>query len=215
MILDRLGPEVLQWDPETITMEIEQALGVKLPPANFNKLMGAIELVTSDSFYNSLPDFIRLCNVLYNGTLSAEDFDPADAAEIAWGVTEALLIWPPDVNEQEPFDAKIIQYIDKALKDEGIMVPPDILRLGTSDSSLWKQVQHDFSDDPGMFAAIFSIEQGKTGDIDIMVKARLRLLLRQLSELDLYNGDAANAVQNMLAALQRSEQKGKQLRSAT
>ena len=99
IVMDRLGSDVLQWDPETISLELSQELGVELPPANFNKLMAAIELVTSDVFYTSLPDFIRLCNVLYNGTLSALAFDPADAAEIAWGITEALLIWPPEDND--------------------------------------------------------------------------------------------------------------------
>jgi len=215
LAVDLLGPEVLQWDPATIRAELEELNGSEtFPLSNFNKLMAAIEIVTSDSFYTSLPDFIRLCNVLYNGTIDLESFDPADAAEIAWGITEALLIWPPEPQEERPFDDKIIQYIGYALKDEGIMVPPDVLRLGvTGGENIWERVQGTFSDDPEMFAAIFAVEKAKTEEINQLVKDRLRRLLVTLDSLPLNTGDAKDSVKNMLAAIQKTQEEGSKLES--
>jgi len=197
-------------------MELEQINGDALIPLiNFNKLMAAIELVTTDSFYTSLPDFIRLCNVLYNGTLDLESFDPADAVEVAWGVTEALLIWPPDPDEDQPFADKIVQYIGHALKDEGIMVPPDVLRLGvTEGENIWDQVQGTFSDDPSMFHAIYGMEKAKTDEINQVVKARLRHLLELLDELPLATGNAKDAVKRMLAAIKQTEAQGSKMEPA-
>lgn len=206
LAVDLLGPEVLQWDPATVHMELEESLGTKPSAACFNKLMGAMELVASDAFYRDLPTFIRLCNVLYNGTLDLENFDPADAGEVAWGITEALLIWPPDPQDDEPFDQKIVEYIGYALRDEGIMRPPDVLQLGILPDDTWSRVQDTFSDDPQMFRAIYGVEAAKTEEINQMVKDRLRQILVLLDVIPLQTGDAKDSVKRMLAALKQTEE---------
>lgn len=200
-----LGPEMLQWDPATIRMELEEATASKLSDATLNKLMAAIELVTTDGFYRDLPTFIRLCNTLSHGTLNPEVFDPADAGEIAWGITEALLIWPPNPQDEEPFDDKIVKYIGQALQDEGIMTPPDILQLGLLPKDTWSEAQMAYADDPQMFSMIYDIERAKTADIDRMVKQRLSRVLQTLSELNLQTGDAQASAKKLLAALKQAD----------
>jgi len=214
IVADTLGPDFLAWDPETIRMEVNQSFGVQLPDSNFNRLMAAIELATSDSFYVNLPDFIRICNALYNGTFDPRVFDPADAGEIAWGITEGLIIWPPE-DGRKPFAPKILEYIGRTVHDEGIMIPPDILRLGvTGEGDLWDQVQATYSDDPAMFAAIYEMERGKTEAINQLVKERLGQLLEQLESLELQNGDTKAVVKKLLAQLRREESEGQEMRPA-
>jgi len=212
IVADRLGFDAFQWDPETIMMEVAEAFGAELPPANFNKLMAGIELVNSDTFYRNLDDFIRLCNALYNGTVTAETFDPADAGEIAWGITEALMLWPPDPDDENPFDDKILGYIGKTVADEGIMSPPDVLRLGTGNADLWGQVQSQFSDDPIMFEAIHQKERDKTDEINAMVKARLTHALTVMQDLPLVNGQASDAFKKMLATIQQTKRESEELK---
>ena len=175
--------EFLQWDPETIQMEAKELVGRDIPRTNFNKLMAAIRLVTSDAFYVSLPDFIDICNALYSGYFNPELFDPADAMEIAWGITESVIIWPPD--ETTSFNEEIIGYIAAALKAEGILKPPKILQLAklSDDIDLWQQVNQDFADDPAMFNAIYQVEEDKVQEINDTVEARLQLLLKQLKAI--------------------------------
>jgi hypothetical protein len=209
---DLLGPDVLTWDPETISLEVEEATGDPIRPSSFNKLMAAIELVTSNGFYRDLPTFIRLCNTLYNGTLTL-DFDPADAMEIAWGVTEALLIWPPDEEDEEPFDSKIIGYIGQVLREEGIMTPPDVLRLGITTSNEGDRIQSQFADDPPMFNAVRDKERAKGEAINAEVKQRLARALQLLDTLPFAEADAEGAIRKMFQSITQQESEGSQLRS--
>lgn len=203
---------MLLWDPLTVKLELSDELGGPPPSKSFNKLMAAVRIVTSDVFYRSLPDFVELCNALYNGTISPHTFDPADAAEIAWGITEALLLWPPDPNDENPFSKEIVEYIKKALQAEGILQPPDILRLGMGDGTKWDKVQSEFSDDPSMFNAIHDIEQSKADEIDAVVRARLRNMLQWLPRLPLRTGDTSDAAKRMLNALGMAREENRELK---
>jgi hypothetical protein len=100
LFIDKFGTEGLQWDPATIAMEIEEDFHVELPQQSMDKLMVAIQLLTTDRFFKSLPDFINFCNILDGDTYNPDMWDPADAEEVAWGITEALLISPPDDEDE-------------------------------------------------------------------------------------------------------------------
>jgi hypothetical protein len=207
------GDELFEWDPETIPMEIAAEFQVSPTSGPYNKLMAGIQLVTTDSFYRSLPDFINLCNVLSHGYIDSRLWDPADALEIAWGVTESLLIWPPDPRDEKPFSDDIIGYIGFAVRSEGIMVPPDVLRLGVrEDDNIWDMVQGEFSDDPTMFAAIYDMEMSKTEEINQEVKRRLVQLLQQLDSTGLHGESSEDTVKQMLKALQEQSEEGSELK---
>lgn len=203
VFVDTYGTEGFDWDPLTIQTEIEQDFAVKLPRAVFDRLMAGIAIVSTDSFFKSLPDFINLCNILSGDSFDPTVFDPADAGECAWGMTEALLLSPPDDDEKEPFAQEIVDYIGEAIKSEGILTPPDILRVGlrADAKDLIDRIQYDFSDDPEMFNAIFDTEKSKTEDINRLVKARLSALVQQLEALPLSNGDASGAAKKLMSSL--------------
>ena len=180
-------------------MEIEDDFGIKLPKANHDRLMTAIRLITSDDFYQSLPDFVTFCNILSGDTYDPRTWEPADASEIAWGITEALLIEPPEGDN--PFAPEILAYIGAMLDMEGIMTPPDILRLAVRDKDLAATVQDDFSDDPEMFDAVYKFESSKTEIINQTIKSNLAALADQLDGLHLRDGETRGVVQQMLRTL--------------
>lgn len=198
VFLDRFGTEALSWDPSTIALEVEQEFDVALPQRSLDKLMVAVTLLTTDRFYKSLPDFITACNVLSGDTYDPRTFDPADGEEIAWGITEGMLICPPDDDDQEPFSDEIRGYIAAALDAEGIINPPDILRIALRTANVSTSLD-DFSDDPAMFGAIYDLESSKTGDINQTIKDRTITLYNQLAALKLQNG----STEKVLAALQK------------
>jgi hypothetical protein len=209
-VSDVLDAEWLTWDPETITMEIEDTLHTEIEPHNFNKLMAAVAIVGSDEFYSDLPSFIDLCNALYNGTFNPGQFDPADPLEIACGITDAMLLWPPDNMQENPFSDDIVKYCAATIKDEGIMTPPDILQQFMVGDDAWNQIQADFSDDPMMFDSIYKMEQDKTNEINALVRARLHAMLQQMDALELEHGDAKGAVVRMLKALDKQKTKSEE-----
>lgn len=193
LVMDRYGNEALEWSPETLALELADDLGRPLPRSNFDRLMAAIVILTTDNYFLSLPDFIDLTNILSGDTYDPSMWDPAEVDEIAWGLSEALLINPPDEDNEEPFADDIRRYIGQALDREGIMQPPDILKVALrGDPQVAGRVQHDFVDDPIMFGAIADFEKAKTDEIDAIVRTGLKRLLLQLSRLQLQHGSTAD-----------------------
>ena len=202
LAVDAYGTELAEWDPQTLRMELEDDFDIKLPPANFDRLMTAVAILTGDDFYKSAPDFIAFCNVLSGDLYDPRTWAPADAGEISWGITEAMIIEPPDEDDEEPFSPEILGYIGHVLDMEGIIQPPDILRLAVRNvADVMSGVQAGFSDDPEMFEAILGFEHDKVEDIDTYVRGRLQLLIQQLEGLPLSSGDAKGAVRALLSGL--------------
>lgn len=203
LFLDTYGTEAFDWDPLTIQSEIERDFAVKLSRPVFDRLMAGIAIVSTDSFFKSLPDFINLCNILSGDGYDPTVFDPADCGECAWAMTEALMLSPPDDKDNDPFCDQIVAYLSETLKAEGILTPPDILRISLKDDAktLVEKVRYDFSDDPEMFNAIFDTEKSKTDDINSMIKERLFALVQQMEALPLENGDSTEIVKKLAASL--------------
>lgn len=195
--LDRFGTEALDWDPTTATLEIEEEFDVDLPQESLDKLMVAIQILTTDRFYKNLPDFITFCNVLSGDEYRPDMWDPADAEEVAWGITEAMVIYPPDDNDLEPFTEEIRAYIGSVVDAEGMMNPPDILRIALRKARVSPNVE-DFSDDPTMFNAIYDLEEGKKEDINRSIILRTKMLADQFSKLKLANGKTDEVAKTLL-----------------
>lgn len=202
LFVDKFGTEGLTWDPATIALEVEEEFNVDLSQGVLDKLIVAIQLLTTDRFFKSLPDFITFCNILDGDTYNPEMFDPADAAEVAWGITEAMLIAPPDREEEEPFTDEIRAYIGAVLDSEGIINPPDILRIALRQARVSPSI-NDFSDDPEMFNAVYDLEAGKTEDINRTIIMKTQLLAAQLGALNLENGKTQEIVEMLQKAVQQ------------
>ncbi|NDD52479.1 hypothetical protein EBZ39_01125 [bacterium] len=193
LFLDKFGVEALDWDPATITLEIEEEFDVELPQLALDKLLVAIQILTTDKFFKSLPDFVTFCNVMGGDTYRPDMWDPADAEEAAWGITEALLISPPEDDDNEPFTDEVRGYIGAVLDSEGIINAPDILRVALRAARVSPNIT-DFSDDPAMFNAVYDFEADKTEDINQSIRLKTNLLIKQLTALDLKNGNTEYVV---------------------
>lgn len=200
-LVDAYGTEALEWSPQTLRTELAEDWGATWPGSNFDRLMAGIALVTSNSFYKSLPDFIELCLVLSGAPFTPTQWVPADADDCAWGVTEALLLAPPESHDDEPFTPDIRHYVGEVLRTEGIVNPPDILRIALSDVDAAARVHENFSDDAVMSEGIWQYDAAKTEDINQLTKERLELLVEQLANLHLRNGDTGQVASKMLANL--------------
>lgn len=206
IFLDLHGHEGLEWRPATIQMELEQEYSIDMPAGNFDRLMTAISIYTTNSFFVSTPDFVRACVVLSGHHPTPNLLQLPDAEDLAWGITEGLLIHPPDDAKEGPFVPEITGFIGEVISSEGILNPPDVLRIGTHDKGKLSKVNYDFSDDPEMFSGIVQMEQGKTDDINRVINGRLRSLLAQLAILPLENGDAKAVAIKMMNALPQQEE---------
>jgi hypothetical protein len=198
LFADRYGTEGLGWHPRTIATQVAEDFGVdEVPRQNLDRLLAAIALVTTDYFYKRLSAFVHLCNVLSGDGFDPTTFDPADAADCAWGITEALLISPPD--EPEPFCDEIRYYLAEVLRHEGFVRPPDVLALAIGGDRS-DQVRDDFADDdPEMFAALYQAQSARNDEVTRLVRGGIEALLSQVEALPLESGDASGLRQRLLS----------------
>jgi len=196
LLIDSYGTEALEWHPETIRRQLEADYNLELPQYAHDRIMAGVTLLTTDYFFKSLSRFIDLCNVLSGSEFDPSVFDPADSAECAWGITEALLLSPPEDDDEEPFIDDIRRYIGFTLRDEGFVKPPDVLQIAL-DADFSDKVRFDFSDDPEMFQGIYQTQADKTDEVTMMLKDNIRELIDQLEALPLKEGDASNLIQRL------------------
>jgi hypothetical protein len=119
--IKEFGEEALHsWEPETISMEMNEAFG-DMPTANHDKLLALIASVESNVFYTSWSAFEIACRTINTGELYGSD--ELLVAEMAWGVAEVLL------NDDTPskFSDEVAAGVGKVLFDEGIMEAPPSL----------------------------------------------------------------------------------------
>lgn len=194
VFIDTYTSEALAWHPSAIKQQIEEDFPGTVSRLCFDRLMAGITLLTTNYFYRRVSVFIEVCNVLSGDTFDPTEFDPADSAECAWGITEAMLIHPPD--EPEPFSSEIRAYIGAVLNSEGFVSAPDVLRIGTH-ANLRENVGEVFTDDPSMFAAIYQTQNGKKAEIESLLRSNLNDLMDQLRNLRLENGNVENVLRRI------------------
>jgi hypothetical protein len=194
ILIDQYGTEALTWSPETIRLELHDDFQVQVPQVCIDKIMAAICILTTNDFYKSLPRFIQLCNVLADDTFNPLVFDPADSFEMAWAITEAMLLSPPE--EDEPFTEEIRFYIGHMLTEEGVVNPPDVLRIAIQDVTIEDPLAGD-TEDPAMYAAFYESQRSKSAEISAMLKRQIDELFAELQALDLRNGNTGDLLSRM------------------
>lgn len=200
MFLDQNGTEAVSWDPGTIALEIHSDFGVQPPPVNLDKVLAGVTLLGTDSYYNSATDFAQITLALVGRPRA---FLP-DVLDCAWGMTEAMLIAPPDPEEENPFDPEIVVLLSHILQQEGILNPPDVLRIGVRDPGLAERARYGYSDDPDLFQMITDFEHTKTQEINDTIHERMTGLLNQLKLAPLKNGQAAAVAEKLLQGLEQT-----------
>jgi len=198
--IDTFGSECMAWHPETLKMELEQTYSLRLPKKTLDKLMAAVAIVTTDGFYRDVSKFIQLANILAGDDFQPDEFAPADAVECAWAITEAMLLDPPDLQQNpEPFSDEIRRYLSAVLRDEGYTDPPDVLRIAVHDKP--GSAMADFADDPAMAKGVFEIQQGKNDEVTNTLKEHLAMLVQQIDLLPLTNGTKSGFMEKMKQAV--------------
>lgn len=195
-MIELYGTEYFDWHPETIRRELWDDLQITIPEVNLDKIMAIVTVMTTDSFYQNLPRFIYLCNVLSDYDFDPSVFDPATADEIAWAITEILLLDPPE-DPDNAFCDEIRYYIGEAVTSEGLVNPPDVLRLAMFSEDRQLDPVAEFADDPTMYGAFWQRQQSLSEDIRQMLMARMTALLDQLERLPLVDGNTKDLVQRM------------------
>jgi len=115
-----LGPTFVSYEPETLWLELDPCA------SNRDKLMAAIALAMTPSFYWDYRVFGATVHALSNGHVQPEEVPHCDAGPMAWAAFEAELLFALSFGEstRPEFDDCVQAYIAVALFDEGFVYPP-------------------------------------------------------------------------------------------
>ena len=193
--------EWLNWDIETIKMELEDDLRIKIKPRIIDKIAVGQLLMTTDLFYKTAPDFIHFCNVMNDDNEMPGVWNPADSYEIAWAVAEATLLEPPEKGLPDAFSPEVLGYIKIVLKQANILSAPDSLSFIKPDELSGPAIGQ-LSDDMVLYKAAYDEAQEGTDMLNEYVNMRTTELLDQLSQITVRKGNLKQVVDQAKAQIE-------------
>jgi len=178
IMIDQFGDTFLSgeegpWAPETLRLEIRDHFNVEIPDDNLGKLMTAIAVLTTDHFYRSLSSFLFTVHGLLGDGTSWSYAEPIDLEDLAWAMTEAILLSPPQ--EGDLFDSQIVAYCKTLVQREGLLSPPAVLSFTKEEEAYGDITPYDEN---------VMIEQAdRTNAINEYTEEQLGRLLQELESL--------------------------------
>lgn len=122
-----LGPQFINWEPESIWMDLYQKHGIDLSNINRDKIQACITLLTTDYFYHDAAVFENTCMAFCHEWSSPEILHEASPAQMSWGVVEAKFLRKLHNQESLPFDYEPRGYVAIVCYREGLVVAPSYL----------------------------------------------------------------------------------------
>ncbi|NBK22729.1 MAG: hypothetical protein EOM68_11950 [Spirochaetia bacterium] len=181
--LDDFTTELIDWEPETIEMELKDRYGAVPSTGTMDRLEAARGLLASNIFYKDLAAFSTVCRCLNFRAMLPGNFIPADLHDIMWGVTEADVLLGGTDGGDTNFVSSIRIYTGKLLEEQGILDPPRVLRFAAMTKlGMDNQEIADLPDLGGIFEANQADSRKELEDVAV---AKLKMMLTQISSLKL------------------------------
>lgn len=188
ILIDSFGTECLNWEPETLRLEVDDTWNAMLPPANWDKVFAAMSVLTSDVFENSLEGFINICNGLSGSGNDFNVYDPATIEEICLALAEISLLDPPEQGFK--FNAEIQAYLATRLDYEGFMTAPKLL---SPYAGLREGLDEPAGIDPTEeeYKSHYDSQTKRRLEIDLDCRQHLKNIIDGLKSVPLGSADAA------------------------
>jgi hypothetical protein len=185
--LREFGEELHSWEPETITMEMQEAFG-QMPPENHDKLLAIISAIETNSFYSSWSVFEIICRTINTGEPYGSD--ELLVAEMAWAILEVQLC------DETPgqFSEEIAAGVGKILADEGILTPPPSLSFARMPE------RYQGSDTPSDTGKQETLSGEHLAVVMNYIAEQSILLMKQISALPWQNDETLSEIVKMLAS---------------
>mgnify|MGYP003636177434 CR=1 FL=1 len=123
LCLNKYGLECLDWEPETLWLEIYEDFHVDVDDSNMDKIQASIALIKTNAFYEDFQAFEGIGKAFNDQDPDFGYITPLTPEECAWAVKEAYLI---DETPEE-FSLEIKAYVREVLREHGFLsAPPEL-----------------------------------------------------------------------------------------
>jgi hypothetical protein len=199
LLSDNLGPEIGEWEPESIYTELHSQFGVEVDKLLADKINASLTIVGTDLYHKSLEAFTSLNTVLNFKYADFKTFNPNTMEDIIWGVTEARLLEGGKDFDAQGFSHDIARYTALVLSGEGLTKPPTILKFAEFDPGELDNRDMALSADPLIATTYWQRNDETMNVLNTYTVAKLRTLFQQLQTLPLKHGE--NVSQKVESAL--------------
>ena len=186
-MLDEFGTDFLEWEPETIRLEIENTYSVEPHPVVIDKLWAMITVLTTNQFLNNLDAFTHICHALSGQLADFHNYNPAEVDEICWAMLEVNLVDPPD--PKESFNAEIVEYVKLKLQDESFTRTPAMLKKFVGDVESNEFIDSALEADGIDTKSHWDDQTKKCLALDQELQFKLSALIQQVAGLPLQHAD--------------------------
>ena len=114
ILTNQYGDDWLEWDPATIYMELRDDFNAEPAAEVMDRISSLLIAMNTGEFFSRFEAFSAIVHSLNTGAPSFTIFNPVEAEEIGWAVTELSLL-----RDLLPFDYSVRQYIKQALTADG------------------------------------------------------------------------------------------------
>lgn len=173
LLLKLYGTPVLNWQPETIQLEVKDDLGVEMPTKVYDKLMALISAMTTDAAYSDVMFFDEFVSAI-NGRGYGQDDDMPSVLDVCKALVELQL------NDPEPpstWSNNIKLYCGVILADEGMSIPPAVMSFAKG-----KFLRKEGTDDNSQYAAAWQGKQDKATEIDQLCEKHAISIIGELMD---------------------------------
>lgn len=179
VLLKVYGQDLLNWDGQTIQLEVKDDFDLEMPRRVYDRLQALMMAMTSNQVFQDVPVFDEAVSALAGKGLGYEQ-DAPPVEDVAWAVTEILLNDPAPVGRppNHPWAPDIRKYVRAVLDDEGMPIAPKTL-----DFAGGRQVPVEEEGDPQYYAGVYGVQAERAAEIDTWVEERVGMLLNQLASV--------------------------------
>lgn len=193
---DAFGPEGLYWHPVVIREQINKLISeFDVSEHNFQKLLTAIYIHITTDYFKKPFYFNIFSQILNNKVINPNEiFQLSSVYDMAWGITEAKIIFcdDPNIETSDIISKEIANFIELNLLYNSFLVIPSQLRY--KDSVLIKEdlIKENFS--PELQQAILQHSFEESSQVEEYVIKRKEALIEEYLRLPLKNGSVEDIV---------------------
>ena len=187
LLLSLYGTELLDWEADTLIMEVHDDFNVTLPQVNRDKVWALATVLTTNLYYQSLEAFTHITSALNDRQADFQNYDLPGIFEICWALAVVELVNPPE--ENETFSPEILAYIVARLDESGFQKVPKFLNKFVSLPDKSETISQNLAQDPVTFEAYWRNQQRRLLDLDEEIRQRLAALIDQVTRLPLEHAD--------------------------
>lgn len=184
ILLDEFSTEMLDWEPETLTLELASTYRIQPTQLLRDKTWAAATVLTTEQPFYTIEAFNAVSNPFNNEETNFDLMDIPDAAEAAWCLSEMKILLGTEYRDSL-VQPELKSYFRLLLDEEGIFTTPKLLSPAYSAPAR----PENLNTDPMVEEAIRKREGDALYDINSYVAKKSASLLHQLNEAPLMNAD--------------------------